>query len=156
MKNGTELKARDIVVREGVLGRVIEGYSGKGEGKFLFLPANYGTYDQDELETVTADDVEETTVKEKIDYLMEDFTWGVVNHTEIINRGEYVIFKYIEKGKNKAEGKTMYAMYLNFESTGVIAPSLDTALISLLVRKYQGVNSQAGLMFERMLEMKPQ
>lgn len=101
------------------------------------------------LPVVTPDDVSETSMDEKIIHLKMDCRWGTVKAHYIIRDGEYIILKVMRKDKPEQ----YYHEYLNFKDTGHGSTSFDGALIGLLTIKYQGGESQAGMMFERMLRM---
>lgn len=140
------MKERDIVKYKGELGRVIIGTNDK-KGQHLFYPAGKRSYWERALATITEDDVTEATPEEKIEYLKLGFHWGTVKSVEVINNGEYVIFESI----NGTE--STFHSYLNFEYICKGSTTLDGAIINLLAHKYDGCNSQAGYMFERMLKM---
>ena len=97
--------------------------------------------------TITEDDVTETSLVEKIVVLKMEFHWGTVTAVEVINKGEDIIFE-----SKDGYGISFYT-YLNFEDICKGSTTLDGAIINLLAHKYDGCNSQAGYMFERMLKM---
>lgn len=137
------MKERDIVKYKGALGRVIIGQYDK-KGEYLFYPAGNRSYWERALATITEDDVTEATLEEKIVYLKMGFHWGTVKSVEIINKGEYVVFESDE---------SMFHSYLNFEDICKGSRTLDGAIINLLAHKYDGCNSHAGYLIERMLQM---
>lgn len=139
-----------IVKYKGELGRLILGTSDKTHGMFLFYPVTDDSKYEDELTAVTLNEVEDTLVEEKVEYLKQCFHWGAVEHIYNINDGEYVIFRY---HSTICDSTTSYHPYLNLKDTNHSYSSLDSAIIGLLEHKYQGLNSQAGTMFKRMLQM---
>ena len=85
------MKYGDIVVYNGVIGKVVTDYDNKEN--FKFLPCNYGSYYSSDLETITDDDVREATHEEKIELISKEYTWGDVVKVHCI--GEYQIVESI-------------------------------------------------------------
>lgn len=135
--------------RTGELGTLLQASESQG-GKMHFYPADTGQYRVSELPVVTEKDISDTSLEEKIIYLKTKMTWGDVKNTHVINNGEYIIFEVQHKTKDHP---IYYHIYLNFVSVTQCYASLDSAIIGLLDYKYQGGNSQAGYMIERMLQM---
>jgi len=123
------METYDIVKYKGNLGKVITSYPDKNVLKFL--PCNYGNYSTDQLQTVTFNDVTETTFAEKIQFIETEYTWGKIITTHSI--GDYQI---IEDHKNN------FHLYINFKDTNTSYSSIDTALIGGVCRKYDGINER--------------
>lgn len=123
-------------------------------GKMHFLKAGSGKYSTYLLPEATQENVSGTSLEEKLMFLkIEMPTRDKIIETYILNSGEYVIFKVLSRATLSTTEVRLYRTYLNFKDTGKGYESLDGALIGLLEYKYQGTNSQAGEMFERMLQM---
>lgn len=135
--------------RTGELGTLLQASESEG-GKTHFYPAEMGQYRVSKLPVVTEKDFSETSLEEKVIYLKIRNTWGETKSTHVINNGEYIILEV----QHKMEGNpTLYHPYLNYEGITRCYESLDSAIIGLLDYKYQGSSSQAGFLFERMLQM---
>lgn len=126
------MKIGDIVKYKDNLGKVVTAYLNKDILKFL--PCNFGRYSSDELDTVTFDDLKETTFEEKIKFIETEYHWGKVIKTHCI--GDYQI---IEDDNNE------FHLYIEFKDTCVSYPSIDTALIGGICRKYDGSNEQLSI-----------
>lgn len=140
------------IVKRNVTGDIGTLYrrSSVEEQPMRFLKAGMGTFHPETLPIVKREDVSETTLNEKVTgYLIMEFRMGEVIDATIINNGEYIILKAILGGKKTPS----YHVYLNFKDICRGYESFDSALIGLLEYKHLGNNSQAGLMFERMLQM---
>ncbi|MDD5454024.1 MAG: hypothetical protein PHW62_00790 [Candidatus Ratteibacteria bacterium] len=136
----------------GELGQLIEEAKCMG-GLTHFLAAGTGNYLLNNLPVVTEKDISETALPEKIIYLkLELGKYRSINDF-IINNGEYIILEVPHDIASEPHPYHIFHTYINFMDTGKGYASLDSALIGLLAYKYQGTNSQAGEMFERMLEM---
>lgn len=135
--------------KTGQLGTLLEKQLPEGI-EIHFYPAGYGQYWIEQLPLVTEGDLSETSLAEKIIYLKMMNTWGDVVNTHIINDGEYVILEVVHTG---SINRHLYQVYLHFRSISQSYETLDSAIIGVLNYKYQGNNSQAGIMFERMLQM---
>lgn len=137
------MKVGDIVVYNGNLGKVVE--SGND---FKFFPCNHGRCYFDTLDTITDEDVRETTHEEKLRLIKEEYTWGRVIDIHCI--GEYQIVEYEDKRTNEH----LWHGYINYSDTNASYYSLDSALIGCIGRKYEGANGKAAMYFEKMIDLK--
>lgn len=138
-------KVNEIVKLNGVLGKAVKCY---GDKKVLrFLPSNYGSYSHYELEELSdiPYDMIKTDHKEKVEYLVENYTWGKVNEVHCI--GEYQILEYVD-----SEDSVSFHSYINYDDTCNSFPSLDEALIGCIVFKKVGKNSRLEHYIPKMLE----
>ncbi len=110
-------------------GQIVKFNGGLGEvvtdnGKFYFLPVNYGQYTCSRLEEITDATVEPATFEEKIRFIEYDFGWGTVVKTHTI--GEYQIIEYVNKEIHH------FSSYVNFKSCHTSNSSLEAALINAI------------------------
>ena len=140
------MKYGDIVVYNGVIGKVVTDYDNKEI--FKFLPCNYGSYYSSDLETIADNDVREATHEEKIELISKEYTWGDVVKVHCI--GEYQIVEAI----GKRDGKVQWHGYINYRDTNTGYSSLDSALVGCIGIKYEGGNGKAAMYFCRMVDMK--
>ena len=150
-----KIKNGAIIIYKAMIGKVIYGTMTKVAGKILFYPAGQGQYWEDRLEEIiNAADVRYPSLEEKIVYLKMEMTrngnnGNLILNVHTINNGEYIIFEVSKPD----EERNIFYTHLNFKETCRGYYSLDSAIIGLLEFKYQGNNSQAGFLFERMLQM---
>jgi len=87
--------------------------------------------------------------------LVRDFPWGPIERVHEI--GEYQIVEYHPQvfknccGTGKHHDYTQFHPYRDGKSDGNSYCSLDDALIGVIARKYDGINSQAAAYFGRMI-----
>ena len=101
--------------------------------------------------------MERTTDLEKLK-IGAPFTWGEVKQIHKI--GEYTLVEYYEwmrKGSIVLTGQvnhtnTFYSLYINGKDICRGADSLDSALAECIAYKHDGINSQAGHYFMKMIE----
>lgn len=136
----------------GELGHLIDEAECVG-GLTHFYAAGTGSYYLNKLPVVNADEISETSLEEKIIYLKLELGKYKCISDHVINNGEYIIFEVNHQIVSEPHQYHIFHTYLNFQDTGKGYESLDSAIIGLLDVKYQGNNSQAHEMFERMLEM---
>ena len=135
------MKENDIVIYKGQIGRIVTS-----DKKFKFKPCIItGNCYYSDLDTVTDDDVQETTHEEKIEYLKAVFVWGDVINVHCI--GEYQI---IEAEYN---GEVDYYGYIDYNDTRFSYKSLDEALIGIISIKYEGRETTAPYYFAKMIGM---
>ena len=138
------MKKTRIVVREdGLLGKVLTD-SSKVE---YFYPANYGRYTYDELEKLEEINFREANFEEKIEYLKKSFPWGEI--IKIHTVGEYQIIEYKEKGE---DGEIYFHVYIDFMDKNESYETLDKALTGVIIKKYEGPNSQLNSYLWRMMD----
>jgi len=140
-----------LVKVNGVVGFSIK----KSNGTFGFWDGR-SIYSTDDLETITT--FEQPSNEEKIEFFKMRITLynNSVSSKKILNvhvlhdNYEYVIFEYEQTNENKVYFQTM----LNFdESFARCYYSFDSAVLGLLNRKYQDLNSQMDMLCERILEI---
>lgn len=136
----------------GKLGRLIDEAECAG-GLTHFYAAGTGSYYLNNLPIVNADEISGTSLQEKIIYLKLELGKYKCISDHIINNGEYIILEVNHQIASEPHPYHIFHTYLNFRDTCKGYESLDSAIIGLLDVKYQGNNSQAHMMFERMLEM---
>lgn len=132
--------AETIIKYKGNLGTIVldSNYNAR------FLPVNYNG-DWNELEFIEIiNRVAEATLDEKIEYIKISFKFGKI--LEIFVIGDYAIVKARMKNND-----IKYFPYLNFKYIGDYYDDLDLALIGAIAYKYEGVNSQAGEYFCKMI-----
>ena len=135
------MKENDIVIYKGQIGKIVTS-----DKKFKFKPCTItGSCYYSDLDTVTADDVQETTHEEKIEYLKAVFVWGDVINVHCI--GEYQIIEAEYKGNVEYHG------YINYNDIHFSYTSLDEALIGLIGIKYDGRETTAPYYFAKMVGM---
>jgi hypothetical protein len=141
------LKQGDIIKFNGELGEAIFNSEDKS---FRFYPVHKSRYYTSQLEIIPDLDSDEyvTTHEEKILFLKQRFPWG--NIIETYDFEEYVIFKYVSIFNGKEQG-IQYHGYINYKDTNHSEITFDKMLITILSIKYEGLNSQAGLYFCKML-----
>lgn len=132
------LEKSQIVVFNNKVGRVLTD----GD-KFRFLPAGYGRYYTSELPEITENIVIPATTEDKFRFITENFVWGKVIKIHTISD-----FQIIEADR---EGVTYFHVYIDFNDTNNSADTIDEAIITALVRKYDGINSQAACFISRIL-----
>lgn len=135
------MKIGDIVTYKNKLGKVITAYSSKDTLKFL--PCNLGRNSSDELDTVTFEDLKEATFEEKIKFIETEYHWGKVIKTHCI--GDYQIIE---------DDNKEFHLYIGFRDTSISCPSIDTALIGGVCRKYDGSNERLSSYICRALGIK--
>lgn len=140
------MKYGDIIVYNGVIGKVVTDYD--NEENFKFLPCNYGSYYSSDLETITDNDVREATHEEKVELISKEYAWGEVVKVHCI--GEYQIVEAI----GKRDGEVQWHGYINYSDTNTGYSSLDSALVGCIGIKYEGGNGKAAMYFCRMVDMK--
>lgn len=135
------MKKNDIVIYKGQIGKIVTF-----DKAFKFKPCTIteSCYYSD-LDTVTDDDVQETTHEEKIEYLKAVFVWGDVINVHCI--GEYQIIEAEYKGNIEYYG------YMDYNDIHVIYKSLDEALIGIIDIKYDGRETTAPYYFAKMIGM---
>lgn len=116
------MKIGDIVVRDNIIGRVVETYGKKGE--YRLLPCNYGRYYSEDLEVITDEVIREATFDEKIAFIEEEFKWGTVVKTHCIDE-----YQFIESDTHN------FHLYINFKNTCASYETLDVALIGAVCYK---------------------
>lgn len=148
-----QMEVKEIVKYKGVLGQLVRGE----KQDLLFHPVNFGRYYYSQLDTVTENDLEETTFDEKVEYLKKEFSWGDV--LEVHSIGDYIIFKYKEKKSNhisneayEKENNIFYHTYTKFKDDSKGYPTLDQAIIGMVSSKYDGSDRAFGYIC-RMLDM---
>lgn len=124
------MKYGEIVKYNGELGKLVTE-----DKKFYFLPVNYGGYYCSNLEEVTENNIEETTIEEKIHFNEMEFSWGTVVKTHCI--GKYQIIEY----KDDRDNSICYSIYINFKGIGCSYNTLDTALIGVIAHNSLEVNT---------------
>ena len=139
------MKYGDIVVYNGVIGKVVTDYDNKDI--FKFLPCNYGRYYSSELDTITEENTRKATHEEKIELITKEYTWGDVVNVHCI--GEYQIVEAI----GKRDKETQWHGYINYRDTNTSYSSLDSALVGCIGIKYEGGNGRASMYFCKMIGM---
>ena len=135
------MKENDIVIYKEQIGKIVTS-----DKKFKFKPCTItGSCYYSDLDTVTDDDVQETTHEEKIEYLKAVFIWGDVIHVHCI--GEYQIIEAEYKGNIEYHG------YINYKDLHFTYKSLDAALIGIIGIKYDGKETTAPYYFAKMIGM---
>lgn len=151
--NLQDLKYGNFIRFNGTLGRVVTDEQNGLRFQPLGLKG-FESYYSDRLEKITEkDNVQFCDLSERIQILEIDFNWGKVQKIHLI--GEYQIVEYISSGGSNFEGgELLFHPYIDFKDTHRSYKSLDSALIGVIARKYDGVNSQAAHFFELMIGMK--
>lgn len=136
-------KMRIVVREDGVLGCVLtDSYNEK-----YFYPANYGRYTYDELEKLEEISFREANFEEKIEYIKKSFSWGKIIKVHVV--GEYQIIEYKEKGEDES---IWFHPYINFVDKFEAYETLDEALTGVIIKKYEGPNSQLNSYLWRMMK----
>ena len=91
-----------------------------------------------------------------------DYTWGQV--IEVFKIGNYGIVKYISSSEKEDVNKVRFHPFIwtneypeyhdnqyYWSDTNTSYYSLDSALVGVIARKYDGLNSQAGAYFCKMI-----
>jgi len=136
------MKLNDIVKHNNTLGKLVKD----DKGNLLFLPVNFGRYSYYQLDIATENNIEETTHKEKIEYLKLEFSWGRITNVYCV--GEYIIFEYI----NSPNGEILYHAYIDYENVPTSYLTLDQCLIGTIAYKYED-NDRAARYFYKMIGM---
>ena len=135
------MKENDIVIYKGQIGKIVTF-----DKVFKFKPCSITeSCRYSELDTVTDNDVQKATHKEKIEYLKAVFVWGNVINVHCI--GEYQIIEA------EYYGSVEYYGYIDYNDIHVIYKSLDEALIGIIGIKYDGIGTTAPHYFAKMIGM---
>ena len=136
---------KNIVRHNGVLGK-IHRVLRDGEEAYIFQPYFKRRYDSNEDDVYQLSDFEPTDAQEQLEYIKKTFSSGPV--IGAANISDFQIVHYLDY-----DNEECFAIYVDFVDAHVSTHSLDYALIEALAIKYDGCNSQAGVMFSRMLRM---
>lgn len=80
-----------------------------------------------------------------IQAMRDTFAYGKI--TDYACLGDVLIVEYQDD-----ENKTRYATYIEGNSTHTSYDNLEYAIIDTIARKHDGINTQAGMMFMRMIK----
>lgn len=138
------MKYEDIVVYKDKIGKVVTTYGKKDE--YRFLPCNYGNYYSENLDVITEETVRPATHDEKLKLIKEEYHWGEVKNIHCI--GDLQVVEAVNK-----ESKTYFHGYINYRDICVSYLSLDSALIGLICRKYEGANEKLSGYIGRILNV---
>ena len=124
----------EIIKYKGQVGTVTRD---SNTGSQRFLPAGHGHYSLSELENIELELVETATERDKLNYIITEFSQGGIIGIHSI--GEYQVIEYL----SKMNDKVMFTTYLYYARTAHSYYSLDEALIGCITYKQEGANSQA-------------
>jgi hypothetical protein len=126
----------------GTLGIVLKGFGSYGE-YCRFLPINCEHYILSDLQIVTEENFSDTSVEEKVRYIIDTFCHdGKVTNSFIIDNGRWIILEAVLGSEGKSI--TRYFPYLNFRSTDRGYLTKESALIGIQEYDAQIVNKEVA------------